>query len=444
MTLAVPTPTPRRAAAASFVGTLTEYYDFFIYGTAAALVFNQLFFTDLSPAVGTLVAFATFGVGYVIRPLGGIVFGHIGDRLGRRRSLVITLLMMGLATFLIGCLPTYGQIGQAAPVLLVVLRLVQGFAVGGELGGAFGMAVEHAPDHRRGFFGAFAMSGAFAGLVLSSAVIGPLTLLSDEAFLAWGWRVPFLLSAVVVGIGLVIRHRVAESPVFEESRRAGTTERVPLWTVLHRHWRKVLTILLIWSGPNTILYLVTVFGLSVATTSYGVPRTTMLWLVGIAASVLVVSAPLWGALSDRVGRKWLVVAGVPVEAVLLWLFFVSLPTANPWAILATMMLVLGAGHGIITGISPAFFIEMFPTELRCTAVSVGQQLAAVVGGFAPVIAVALSSGGRGLMPVAGYVAVLCGLGAIALATLVKDTTGSDLGASAPEHAGERSPAPEAA
>ncbi|MEU7815421.1 MFS transporter [Pseudonocardia sp. NPDC049154] len=432
MTVGVRTSTPGRASAASFVGSLTEYYDFFIYGTAAALVFNGLFFSELSPAVGTLLAFATFSVGYLVRPVGGIVFGHIGDRYGRRRSLLITLLMMGLGTFLIGCLPTFSQIGEAAPVLLILLRLIQGLAVGGELGGAVGMAVEHAPRNRRGFFGSFSMAGAFAGLVLSSAVVGPLTLMSDEAFLAWGWRIPFLLSAVVVGIGFVIRRTVGEPPVFEESLREGRIEPLPLLTTVRRYWRQVLVILMIWSGPNTILYLVTVFGLSVATTTYGVPRTTMLWLVGIAATVLVVSAPLWGALSDRVGRKWLLAVGVPVEAGLLWLFFLSLPTGDPWVILVAMTALLGLGHGIITGISPAFSVEMFPTELRCTAVSLGQQLASVVGGFAPVIAVALSAGDRGLAPIAVYVTVLCVLGALSVAFLVKDLIGTDLGATEPE------------
>ncbi|MFR9807308.1 MFS transporter [Pseudonocardia sp. RS010] len=436
MTVGVRTSTPGRAAAASFVGSLTEYYDFFIYGTAAALVFNGLFFSNLSPAVGTLLAFATFSIGYLVRPVGGIVFGHIGDRYGRRRSLLITLLMMGLGTFLIGCLPTFAQIGQAAPILLILFRLIQGLAVGGELGGAVGMAVEHAPRHRRGFFGSFSMAGAFAGLVLSSAVVGPLTLMSDEAFLAWGWRVPFLASAVVVGIGFVIRRSVDEPEVFEESARQGRLEALPLVPTVRRYWREVLTILMIWSGPNTILYLVTVFGLSVATTAYGVPRTTMLWLVGIAATVLVIAAPLWGALSDRIGRKWLLAVGVPVEGALLYLFFLSLPTGNPWIILVTMTLLLGLGHGIITGASPAFSVEMFPTELRCTAVSLGQQLASVVGGLAPVIAVGLSAGGRGLMPIAVYVSVLCVLGAISVVFLVKDMTGSDLRATDREPGGE--------
>jgi MFS transporter, MHS family, shikimate and dehydroshikimate transport protein len=224
--------------------------------------------------------------------------------------------------------------------------------------------------------------------------------------------------------------------VFEESVREGRVETLPLLTTVRRYWRQVLAILMIWSGPNTILYLVTVFGLSVATTSYGVSRTTMLWLVGIAATVLVLAAPLWGALSDRIGRKWLLAVGVPAEGALLWLFFLSLPTGNPWVILLTMTLLLGLGHGVITGISPAFSVEMFPTELRCTAVSLGQQLASVVGGFAPVIAVALSAGDRGLAPIAIYVSVLCVLGALAVAFLVKDLTGTDLRATEPEAGGE--------
>lgn len=392
------TTTPLRAAIASFVGGMLEYYDFFVYGTAAALVLNKLFFTGLSPALGTVAAFATFAVGYVVRPLGGIVFGHIADRIGRKRSLVATLL------------PTYSSIGAAAPILLLVLRLVQGFGLGGELGVASVFAVEHAPPGRRGFFGAFAYSGPFAGLVLSTSVFGLLSQMPAEAFAAWGWRVPFLVSIVVVAVALVVRLRVPEPQVFNKAADEVAKSTVPVVEALRGHSKDVLAVALISAAPNTIFYIVTVFSLSYATTAHGVPQTTMLAIVTVAAVFLFTATPMWGGLSDRIGRKKPIVYGIIAEAILLFVFFLGLGTGNTLVIFGATVLVLGLGHAVVNGVVPAFFCELFPTHLRASAVSLGQQLGGVIGGFAPLVGAALiGANWGGWLPLAAYCVALCAL-----------------------------------
>jgi MFS family permease len=406
--------TPRRAAIASFVGGMLEYYDFFVYGTAAALVLNKLFFTGLSPALGTVAAFATFAVGYVVRPLGGIVFGHIADRIGRKRSLVATLLVMGVSTVLIGVLPTYATIGAAAPILLLLLRLVQGFGLGGELGVASVFAVEHAPPGRRGFYGAFAYSGPFAGLVLSTSVFGLLSLMPDAAFASWGWRVPFLVSIVVVAVALVVRLRVPEPKVFRNSKDEVAKAKAPVVEALRGHAKDVLAVAFISAAPNTIFYIVTVFSLSYATTAHGVPQTTMLAVVTVAAVFLFTATPMWGGLSDRIGRKKPIVYGITAEATLLFVFFLGLETGNTLVIFGATVLVLGLGHAVVNGVVPAFFCELFPTHLRASAVSLGQQLGGVIGGFAPLVGAALiGASWGGWVPLAAYCVVLCALAVVA-------------------------------
>ncbi|MFF5989152.1 MFS transporter [Prauserella flavalba] len=403
--------TPVRAAIASFVGGMLEYYDFFVYGTAAALVLNKLFFTGLSPALGTVAAFATFAVGYVVRPLGGIVFGHVADRIGRKRSLVATLLVMGVSTVLIGVLPTYSAIGAAAPMLLLALRLVQGFGLGGELGVASVFAVEHAPPGRRGFFGAFAYSGPFAGLVLSTGVFGLLSLMPAESFASWGWRIPFLFSIVVVAVALVVRLGVPEPEVFRKTDDAGAKPRVPVVEALRGHSKDVIAVALISAAPNTIFYIVTVFSLSYATTAHGVPQTTMLGVVTLAAVFLFTATPLWGGLSDRIGRKKPIIYGTIAEGILLFVFFLGLETSNTLVIFGVSVLVLGLGHAVVNGVVPAFFCELFPTHIRASAVSLGQQLGGVFGGFAPLVAASLiGANWGGWLPLAGYGVVLCALG----------------------------------
>lgn len=429
---------PRQAAAASFLGSLTEYYDYTVYGTAAALVLGQLFFSGLSPAVGSAVALGTFAAGFLVRPIGAVVFGHVGDRYGRRTALAGTILLMGVSTVLIGLLPTNATLGGAAAVLLIVLRLLQGIAVGGELGGASVLAVEHAPATRRGFFGSFATTGAFAGLVLASAVFGLLSLMSEEAFLGWGWRIPFLLSAVVVAVGLWVRLGLAESPHFRTEAPVRVA-RPPIAEVLRRHFPKVAIVTLIWAGPTTAYYLVTVYSLSYLAQNSDIPRASVLNALSVAALILCIVCPLWGAVSDRLGnRKRMLAAGAVLESLLVFLLFWTFGVDSIWVIFVAIVLVLGLGHAMVNGVAPAFFVELFPVEVRMTAVSLGQTLGSTVGGLAPIVAAGL--GGLGsLYPVAAYSLALCVIGAIALLSVQDRTPGRPVAGEHPTDHGAAGP-----
>src|SRR3954469_24852735 len=304
----------KKVAFASFIGTTIEWYDFFLYGTAAALVFGDLFFPKAEPAVGTLAAFGTYAVGFAARPLGGVVFGHFGDRVGRKTMLVLALIIMGTATFLIGCLPTFDSVGVLAPILLVTLRFVQGIGVGGEWGGAVLMAVEHAPKGRRGFFGSWPQMGVPAGLALSTTVFAIVRgLTTDDTFSAWAWRVPFLLSAVLVVVGLVIRVRLMESPVFQKVQESQTASRKPIVDVIKEQPRDVLTAMGMRVAENGIFYVYTVFFLAYGEDTLKLSEETMLIGVGIAASTGFFTCPFSGPRSDRFGRKPLYMAGAIVS-----------------------------------------------------------------------------------------------------------------------------------
>jgi MFS transporter, MHS family, shikimate and dehydroshikimate transport protein len=399
---------------AAFFGGTLEYYDFFIYGTAAALVLNQLFFTELSPAMGTIAAFATLAVGYIVRPLGAVLFGHIGDRFGRKTALIGTLLTMGLATFLIGLLPTTSVIGDGAAVLLIALRIAQGLGIGGELGNASILAVESSPANRRGFYGSFASAGPFTGMVLSTGVFALLSFLSREQFMSWGWRVPFLLSAVLIVVTYAIRRHIAEPHIAEDTRSGGHVEKFPIFQVARKHKKDVLIATVMSAGPGTVFYTVSVFGLSYAVSQYGIGQTTMLVLVTIASTVLACAVPLWGALSDRIGRRKLIITGMLCEAIFIFGYFLSLPTRDPVLILLGMIVVLGFGHALVNGVQPALFCEMFPVEVRSSAISLGQQLGGAINGLAPVIAAAIiAATPGGWYWIATYAGGLCFLGAIA-------------------------------
>ena len=300
----------KSVAAASFIGTTIEWYDFFLYGTAAALVFGDLFFPDAEPLIGTLLALSTYAVGFAARPLGGIVFGHFGDRVGRKSMLVISLLIMGTATFLIGCLPTHSSIGILAPILLVTLRFAQGIGVGGEWGGAVLMSVEHAPKGRRGFFGSWPQMGVPAGLLISTLVFLLVqSRTSEAAFASWGWRVPFLASAILVIVGLVIRLKLMESPAFERVKETETEAKMPIVDVVRKYPRNVLTAMGMRMGENGVFYLLTVFVYVYGEEELGLDKNTMLTGVVIAAALGLITVPLWGSLSDRVGRRPLYLAG---------------------------------------------------------------------------------------------------------------------------------------
>jgi MHS family shikimate/dehydroshikimate transporter-like MFS transporter len=415
----------KAVVAASFIGTTIEWYDFFLYGTAAALVFDKLFFPEAAPLVGTLLAFSTYAVGFAARPLGGIVFGHFGDRIGRKSMLVASLLIMGIATVLIGCLPTYGAIGVFAPILLVVLRFAQGIGVGGEWGGAVLMSTEHAPKHRRGFFGSWPQMGVPAGLLLSTLVFKLVEgSMSEPAFESWGWRVPFLASAILVIVGLVIRLKLMESPAFERVKETKTEAAKPIVDVVRKYPRDVLTAMGMRVAENGAFYVLTVFTLAYGEDELGLDKDTMLNGVIIAAAIGLITVPLWGALSDRVGRKPLYLAGAIITT--LWAFplFGLMNTASPFLIALAIVVGVNLGHDLMYGPQGAYFSELFGTRVRYSGASLGYQLASVfAGGFAPLIATALLAAG-GWELVALYVV---GMGVISVVAtlLARETRGVD-------------------
>jgi MHS family shikimate/dehydroshikimate transporter-like MFS transporter len=415
----------KAVVAASFIGTTIEWYDFFLYGTAAALVFDKLFFPEAAPLVGTLLAFSTYAVGFAARPLGGIVFGHFGDRIGRKSMLVASLLIMGIATVLIGCLPTYGAIGVFAPILLVVLRFAQGIGVGGEWGGAVLMSTEHAPKHRRGFFGSWPQMGVPAGLLLSTLVFKLVEgSMSEPAFESWGWRVPFLASAILVIVGLVIRLKLMESPAFERVKETKTEAAKPIVDVVRKYPRDVLTAMGMRVAENGAFYVLTVFTLAYGEDELGLDKDTMLNGVIVAAAIGLITVPLWGALSDRVGRKPLYLAGAVITT--LWAFplFGLMNTASPFLIALAIVVGVNLGHDLMYGPQAAYFSELFGTRVRYSGASLGYQLASVfAGGFAPLIATALLAAG-GWELVALYVV---GMGVISVVAtlLARETRGVD-------------------
>ena len=384
-----PSSSPR-IVAASLIGTSLEWYDFFIYGTASALVFNQIFFPTFEPLTGTLLAFATYAVGFVARPLGGVVFGHLGDRVGRKQVLVTTLTMMGLATFAVGLMPTYDAIGVWAPVLLVVLRFVQGLGLGGEWGGAVLMTLESGDPKRRGLNASWPQVGVPIGLLLANGVLALMAAVTSEsAFTSWGWRVAFLLSGVLVLVGLWIRVRIAESPLFQEVADQDTKARAPIVEVLREHPSRVGLAVGARVGVDVAFYSFVLFIATYLTTYLDLPDSYALDAVLVAAACQVVLIPLFGALSDRLGRRPVYLAGAIGAAVWIFVFFALLDTENLGLIVLATVVAL-AFHAAMYGPQAAFIAEMFPTRVRYSGASMGYQLAGVLGGaVAPLISVAL-------------------------------------------------------
>jgi MFS transporter, MHS family, shikimate and dehydroshikimate transport protein len=345
--------------------------------------------------IGTLAAFGTYAVGFAARPIGGIVFGHYGDRIGRKSMLVLSLLIMGVATFLIGCLPTYSSIGILAPVLLVLLRFAQGIGVGGEWGGAVLMAVEHAPRGRRGFFGSWPQMGVPAGLLLSTSVFAVVQgVTSEAAFAAWGWRVPFLVSIVLVAVGLVIRLKIMESPAFEQVRETKTESKRPIVDVVRNHPRNVIVAMGMRVAENGTFYILTVFVLAYGEETLGMSEGTMLTGVIIAAAIGLLTIPLWGALSDRVGRRPVYMAGAVISLLWAFPFFGLLDSQQPVLIWLAIVVGVNFGHDLMYGPQAAYFAELFGTRVRYSGASLGYQLASVfAGGLAPLIATALLAAG---------------------------------------------------
>jgi MHS family shikimate/dehydroshikimate transporter-like MFS transporter len=413
---------------ASVIGTMVEWYDFLIYGTAAALVFNKLFFPSFDPATGTLAAFGTYAVGFAARPLGGIVFGHFGDRLGRKAMLMLTLLIMGGGTLLIGCLPTYEQIGIWAPLLLIVLRFVQGIGLGGEWGGAVLMVVEHAPAGRRGLYGSLVQIGFPLGVAASTGIFIPLSALPAADFLSWGWRIPFLLSVLLVGVGLFVRMRLSETPAFARVQREDKLSRRPMMEVITRTPRVFFIAVGMKISEVAWVYVLTVFSIVYATTKLGLPRALILEGIIVGALLELITLPLAGALSDRFGRKPIYLAGVLLSLASAFPVFWLLDTKDPVYVVVGLALVMNVTHAIGFGIGAAWMPELFGTRVRYTGASLGCQVsAAISGGFAPIIATALLAWAGATWPVSLYLMAL-GLVAFVAVVAAKETSAGDIDA----------------
>lgn len=409
----------RRAMISSYLGTTVEFYDFLLYGTAAALVFPILFFPGTDPLTGTLASFGTLAVGYLARPLGGIVFGHFGDRLGRKRMLVITLVVMGAVSFAIGLLPTYAQIGVWAPVLLVTLRLIQGVAVGGEWAGAALMSMEHAKPNTRGFAASIVASGGPSGAVLATLVLTPFSLLPEEQFLGWGWRVPFLLSAVLVVVGLIMRLQVTETPEFAAAlarREHEPRQKAPLLTVFRHNPLRVLSGVAGGLAPLFMQSILATFVLTFAVTVGGAPRAEALWLVTVANAIHIVTIPAFAVLSDRVGRRPVMIVGAIAGIVLIWPLFALVGIGTWWSLLLAFIIGNPIVQATMYGPLGAWIGEKFAADVRYTGVAVTYQLATTIGaGLAPLIATALLAAAGGTDPslIAWFFVGLCVISGLA-------------------------------
>ncbi|MCP2035406.1 metabolite-proton symporter [Planomicrobium sp. HSC-17F08] len=414
----------RRVLTASLVGSSIEWFDYFLYGTMAALVFNQLFFVNEDPTVGLMLAYASFALSFFIRPFGGIIFSHIGDRIGRKKTLVITLSLMGLATFGMGLLPTYQAIGIWAPILLITLRLVQGLGIGGEWGGALLLATEYAPPERRGFFGSIPQMGVTIGMVMGTLALWIMTLLPDGAFMTWGWRVPFILSAFLVIFGLWIRKGIDETPEFKAVQASGEIPKLPIVDTLKYHWREVLIAIGAKVVETAPFYIFGTFVVSYATTNLGFSQTATLGSVMIATVITTILIPIMGSLSDKVGRKKMYIAGAVAMALYAFPYFWMLHQGSVLLLVVATIIGLGIIWAPITAVLGTMFSEIFDAKVRYTGVTLGYQIgAALAGGTAPLVATALLANfDNSYVPVAIYI-IFTALISLAAIWAVKDLSG---------------------
>lgn len=410
-----------RALIASLTGSSIEWFDYFLYGTAAALVFNKLFFPSFEPVVALLLSYLTFSLTFFIRPIGGVVFAHIGDRIGRKKTLVLTLSLMGGATVAIGLLPTYSAIGIAAPILLVTLRVIQGLGIGGEWGGALLLAYEYAPAHRKGLFGSIPQVGVTIGMLLATLAVSLMALLPEEDFLSWGWRVPFLLSAGLVFLGLWIRSGIGETPDFEAAKATGNVAKMPIVETLRNHWREVLIAAGLKVVETAPFYIFSTFVVSYATGNLGYSKVDALHAVMCAAVVASVMIPLMGWLSDKLGRRTVYTLGIVLSAAFIYPYFMLLDTRSVWGITTATVIALGLLWAPITAVLGTLSSEIFSTRVRYTGITLGYQLgAALAGGTAPLIATWLLGKYQGAwQPVAIYLLVTAAISLVAVMSVRK-------------------------
>ncbi len=406
----------KKVLVASLTGSAIEWFDYFLYGTAAALVFNKIFFPMVDPVIGLILSYLSFSLTFFIRPIGGVLFAHIGDRIGRKRTLVLTLSLMGGATVMIGLLPTYDQIGLWAPALLILMRIIQGMGIGGEWGGALLLAYEYAPEKRKGFFGSIPQAGVTIGMLMATFIVSLMTLFSEEDFLSWGWRIPFLLSSVLVLLGLWIRKDIDETPEFKKVKAAGQVAKAPLRDTLKYHWREVLIAAGLKVVETAPFYIFSTFVVSYATTTLTYQKSQALEAVTLGALVATIMIPLMGLLSDKIGRQRMYAVSVFVLGLFIVPWFMLLNTGTTWGIVLATIIAFGVLWAPVTAVLGTLCSEIFSANVRYTGITLGYQLgAALAGGTAPLIATGLLAKYNGdWVPVAWYLAVTVAISLIAI------------------------------